>query len=1434
MAAIALGGEHTLALLKDGTVVVWGDLNDVPTSPYETAVSGAVSYDSVTKTATFTPSSPLSQNVTLNAVVNTGTRSAAGAHPAADTSWSFSVPIYGPTYPPPGGVTRTDTGAEGAIGRSGGMTWTFDNVALAATNPTWWGPAANEIKISFDGSTYTGNEIHTYQAAQSNLPNGIAVWTGQTSVQGIPIYTRFTLTLKKTDNTPLALTTATNYGLAASVGAIVPVTYGQAFKANFIFEAATSPAGPFQPAYNLFDTYHSAYSLNYSVYSSFTAGFYYKNDAPSVAGSADLVIQKGGSGTYLFTLADSDNGTGSLAISATSSNQTLIPNANLVLGGSGADRSLTVTAAAGLTGSAQVTISISDGISTTTKVVNVLVNSPPQLTANNQLLADRGASAAVTSAVLQSTDAESTTAQIVYTLAAGGGNGGPPHEGTLKLAGADLAPSATFTQKDIDDGRLQYVHNGNCSLNDDFQFSVKDSQGASIPTGTYTSYSFRIAINHPNRLPVAVNGSAGASMGRPLTGTLAATNDDCTPQSLTFRILANPSKGTVEITNASTGAFTYTPNAGANGSDSFLFQVNDGLADAAAPGTFFINIANQAPVPVAVTSTTAENTTLAGILTATDYDLPAQQLTYAVATNGSKGVATIVDPAAGTFTYTPNDGAFGTDTFTFTASDGLLTSAPATCTVNIHPQLKSGRILVTNGQTQTSGGSIAIYDPTTHQQGTFASGGQLSNPRGIALEANGNLVVVDENNGVLRVDRFTGDQSSVVAPGVFSMPIGIAVERSGELLVGTTAGLYRVNPGTGAADTIFSGNQIDFPAGVRVSANGDILVTDVGAFAGKPSQVLRIDPETGAQTVISDGGNLAVPADLALLDDGRIVVADGPMGTNNVIAINPTSGAQQILTAGGSIAAPSGITYAGGKVLVASAGNASVVSVDPTTGAQAVLTSGGAITNPFGIAVVALDETAPVTSPVPGEGTYSSAQSVALSCNDGTGSGCVTTMYCLGTGCTPGTAYKDPIVMSASGVIRFFSSDKAGNAEGIRSATYTIIYPPTISGTPATGVTAGNLFSFTPTATNAVSFTITGKPSWATFDSATGTLSGIPTNSNAGTYPGIVISASNSSGSASLSAFTITVSTAAVNGSCGSAHGSVVSSVPAANLCTDGTPSAVSGSGPWSWRCSGLYGGATGYCSATKLASTIPAVVTGLPTGDYTGGKEGTAFTVKRTDGTGTAVTAYTGTATRFTETTALKPNTIYKYSVSSDNDPSQTVFMTVRTPLYNGWNIIAVPYDTTGVAPATLFGNSVSSVYQWVPTGATAESSNTVLGSYSIAASLQPGNGYFVKTSSGATTLAYNGTSAPQSVNVTLKPGWTMVANPNSTVKSDIAINWLIDGAALGNAVISNKIGGGIYWWNGTTYDSWSIVSGNPQVEPWKGYWILNLDTVNHVLTIK
>jgi hypothetical protein len=86
---------------------------------------------------------------------------------------------------------------------------------------------------------------------------------------------------------------------------------------------------------------------------------------------------------------------------------------------------------------------------------------------------------------------------------------------------------------------------------------------------------------------------------------------------------------------------------------------------------------------------------------------------------------------------------------------------------------------------------------------------------------------------------------------------------------------------------------------------------------------------------------------------------------------------------------------------------------------------------------------------------------------------------------------------------------------------------PTISGSPATSVTAGSAYNFTPSSNdpdgNTLTFSITGKPTWATLNPQTGRLSGTPAATHVGTYASIVIRVSDGTTSVSLAPFAINV-----------------------------------------------------------------------------------------------------------------------------------------------------------------------------------------------------------------------------------------------------------------------------------------------------------------------
>ncbi len=113
-----------------------------------------------------------------------------------------------------------------------------------------------------------------------------------------------------------------------------------------------------------------------------------------------------------------------------------------------------------------------------------------------------------------------------------------------------------------------------------------------------------------------------------------------------------------------------------------------------------------------------------------------------------------------------------------------------------------------------------------------------------------------------------------------------------------------------------------------------------------------------------------------------------------------------------------------------------------------------------------------------------------------------------------------------------------------------------IAGTPAASVTAGSAYSFQPTvsaSTGTVTFSIAGQPSWASFSTTTGALTGTPSAGQVGTTGSIAITASDGSSRAYLAPFTIQVK-AAVASSPPPTTGTATLSWTEPTHNTDGSP----------------------------------------------------------------------------------------------------------------------------------------------------------------------------------------------------------------------------------------------------------------------------------------
>jgi|GEM_PF-5415064 len=157
-------------------------------------------------------------------------------------------------------------------------------------------------------------------------------------------------------------------------------------------------------------------------------------------------------GVIAFTVGDAETAPGSLIVTATSSNQVLVPDANITLGGTGANRTIDILPALNQFGASTITVSVSDGIDSAsdTFVLTVdPVNDQPTTTGIADVNEFVDAADTVIDLWPSFADVEDTDGQLIYTVT---GNTNAGLFTSVTVTGApnqnlvlDYAPATTGT-----------------------------------------------------------------------------------------------------------------------------------------------------------------------------------------------------------------------------------------------------------------------------------------------------------------------------------------------------------------------------------------------------------------------------------------------------------------------------------------------------------------------------------------------------------------------------------------------------------------------------------------------------------------------------------------------------------------------------------------------------------------------------------------------------------------------------------------------------------------------------------------------------------------------------------------------------------------------------------------------------------------------------
>jgi hypothetical protein len=250
------------------------------------------------------------------------------------------------------------------------------------------------------------------------------------------------------------------------------------------------------------------------------------------------------------------------------------------------------------------------------------------------------------------------------------GNDTDPDGGALAVVNVTRGANGSVLVNGDDTVRYQ-PHEGFTGL-DGFAYTIVDDRGE---TATAT---VSVRVTDVADAPVAENQTLETDEDTALAIALVASDTDRDP--LTFRIERPPARGSL---SGKPPDLWYVPNADYNGSDSFVFAVNDGRGGSDT-GTVSIRIRAVGDTPVAVDdeATTDEGRVVDIAVLCNDSDPDGDVLMIVNVTRGANGWVLINGDE--TLRYQPNEGFSGLDGFAYTVADGRGETATATVSVRVN------------------------------------------------------------------------------------------------------------------------------------------------------------------------------------------------------------------------------------------------------------------------------------------------------------------------------------------------------------------------------------------------------------------------------------------------------------------------------------------------------------------------------------------------------------------------------------------------------------------------------------------------------------------------------------------------------------------------------------------------------------------------------
>ena len=580
------------------------------------------------------------------------------------------------------------------------------------------------------------------------------------------------------------------------------------------------------------------------------------NDAPVLSDITDRTVDEDTStGEIGFTISDVDSDVDTCTITVTSDNEALISGdvTGIVLGGSGASRTITITPSENQSGTANITVTVDDnsgGVEATDTVTFAVtvtaVNDAPVISAIDDVVIDEDGTTGEISFTISDVDNEASG----LTVSASTNNTAMIPRANIVLGGSDGARTITITPVADDSGTATIT------------VMVKDS-GGKLATETFVLTV--TAVNDAPVLAAISNQSTNEDTAKSISATVSDIDNESADLTLTATATTNTALlplDNITITGtAGTRAVSLTPTADMSGTTDITLALDDG-AGGTVTRTFTLTVNAVNDLPSFTPGSDVEvaedcgSQTVSGWATniSTGAANEEQTLTFLIATDNDDLFSTLpaISAETGTLTFTPAEDANGEAVVTTRLQDaggGLSSTRTFTITVtpvNDAPVGIDMTVGLDTDEDQSFKGALRVVDVDEDT---------------LTYE-----LVDGETHGVTEITTDHGSVSLNSSTGTF------IYTPTGDYYGGTDTFYFRVYDGTVFSETARVTIEVTGVNDAPQAANASISVNEDGSYSGTLSSVTDVDGPEISYMLVKDVEN----GTLVFGSDGAVTYTPDP------------------------------------------------------------------------------------------------------------------------------------------------------------------------------------------------------------------------------------------------------------------------------------------------------------------------------------------------------------------------------------------------------------------------------------------------------------------------------------------------------------------------------------------------------------------------------